>query len=67
VTEDQQEKRNDDKSVGRVPGPERRVTIVNDRMESRDSFIGTRDIIILHDGSAYHLRLTAQNKLILTK
>jgi hemin uptake protein HemP len=30
-------------------------------------FVGTREIMILHGGDAYHLRLTAQNKLILTK
>lgn len=46
---------------------ERRLTIVNNRMESRDLFVGTRDIVIVHGSDAYHLRLTAQNKLILTK
>lgn len=46
---------------------ERRLTIVDNRMESRDLFIGTRDIVIVHGRAAYHLRLTAQNKLILTK
>lgn len=46
---------------------ERRLTIVNNRMESRDLFIGTRDIVIVHGSDAYHLRLTAQNKLLLTK
>ena len=46
---------------------ERRLTIINNRMESRDLFIGTRDIVIGHGSEAYHLRLTAQNKLILTK
>ena len=30
-------------------------------------FIGTREVIILHGGDAYRLRLTGQNKLILTK
>jgi len=48
-------------------GDERRLTIMNNRIESRDLFIGTRDIVILHGNDAYHLRLTAQNKLILTK
>ena len=46
---------------------ERRLTIMNNRIESRDLFIGTRDIVILHGNDAYHLRLTAQNKLIRMK
>ena len=29
--------------------------------------MGTREITIRHGNDAYHLRLTAQNKLILTK
>lgn len=45
----------------------RRLTIVDNRVDSRDLFIGTRDIVILHGRDAYRLRLTAQNKLILTK
>jgi hemin uptake protein HemP len=40
---------------------------MNNRIDSRDLFTGTRDIVILHGNDAYHLRLTAQNKLILTK
>jgi len=51
-----------------VPGvPSRAVPIVADRMNSRDLFLGTREIIIAHGEDAYRLRLTAQNKLILTK
>ena len=46
---------------------ERHLSIMNHRIESRDLFIGTREIVILHGNDAYHLRLTAQNKLILTK
>ncbi|MBN8919843.1 MAG: hemin uptake protein HemP [Rhizobiales bacterium] len=45
----------------------RSVEIVNDRLESRDLFVGTREIIIVHGEDHYRLRLTAQNKLILTK
>jgi hemin uptake protein HemP len=45
----------------------RHVSITNNRLDSRDLFVGTREITILHGGDAYHLRLTAQNKLILTK
>jgi hemin uptake protein HemP len=49
------------------PAAARHVSITNDRLDSRDLFVGTREITILHAGDAYHLRLTAQNKLILTK
>jgi hemin uptake protein HemP len=45
----------------------RNISVVGDRIDSRDLFIGTREIIIAHGGEAYRLRLTAQNKLILTK
>jgi hemin uptake protein HemP len=48
-------------------GTRRHVSITNDRLDSRELFVGTREITILHGGDAYHLRLTAQNKLILTK
>jgi hemin uptake protein HemP len=48
-------------------GTRRHVSIANDRLDSRELFVGTREITILHGGDAYHLRLTAQNKLILTK
>ena len=43
------------------------VSITNDRLDSRDLFVGTREITIRHGNDAYHLRLTGQNKLILTK
>lgn len=46
---------------------ERSVTVVDHRIESRDLFVATREIIISHGADAYRLRLTAQNKLILTK
>jgi hemin uptake protein HemP len=46
---------------------ERRLTMVNNRLDSKDLFAGTQEIVILHGRDAYHLRLTAQNKLILTK
>jgi hemin uptake protein HemP len=44
----------------------RKIDMVADRIDSRDLFIGTREIIIGHGGETYRLRLTAQNKLILT-
>lgn len=37
------------------------------RIESRDLFAAEREIIIAHGEDAYRLRLTSQNKLILTK
>ena len=37
------------------------------RIESRDLFAAEREIIIAHGEDSYHLRLTSQNKLILTK
>ncbi len=48
-------------------GDGRNIAVVNDRIDSRDLFIGTREIIIGHGSEVYRLRLTAQNKLILTK
>jgi hemin uptake protein HemP len=46
---------------------ERRLIMTNNCIDSRDLFMATREIVILHGRDAYHLRLTAQNKLILTK
>ena len=46
---------------------ERKIAIVGDRIDSRDLFVGAREIIIGHGSDFYRLRLTAQNKLILTK
>lgn len=46
---------------------QRRLTIIGNRLDSRELFVGTRDIVIVHGRDAYHLRLTGQNKLILTK
>lgn len=49
-------------------GEKRRVIPMDQhKIESRDLFIGTREVIIHHGGESYRLRLTAQNKLILTK
>ncbi|MGE0563423.1 MAG: hemin uptake protein HemP [Pseudolabrys sp.] len=48
-------------------GGRRSIAVGGDRIDSRDLFIGTREIIIEHGDDHYRLRLTAQNKLILTK
>lgn len=45
----------------------RAIDVVNNRIESRDLFVGTKEITIGHEGEVYRLRLTALNKLILTK
>lgn len=37
------------------------------RLDSRDLFVTEREIIIAHGEDNYRLRLTSQNKLILTK
>jgi len=50
-----------------MPRHVRKIDMVSDRIESRDLFVGTREVIIAHGGDSYRLRLTAQNKLILTK
>lgn len=47
-------------------GP-RSIACHENRLDSRDLFAGTREITIVHGGERYRLRLTAQNKLILTK
>jgi hemin uptake protein HemP len=46
---------------------ERSVPLADNRINSRDLFSATREILILHGDETYRLRLTAQNKLILTK
>ena len=45
----------------------RTISIAGHKLDSRDLFIGTREVIIHHGGEVYRLRLTSQNKLILTK
>jgi hemin uptake protein HemP len=50
-----------------VAGEGRHVAVIDHRIDSRDLFAGTRELAITHRGEIYRLRLTAQNKLILTK
>lgn len=45
----------------------RSVTMTGNRIDSRDLFSSEREIIISHGEGDYRLRLTSQNKLILTK
>jgi hemin uptake protein HemP len=46
---------------------ERSIPLADNRLNSRDLFAGAREITISHGEEIYRLRLTAQNKLILTK
>lgn len=45
----------------------RMISVAGHKIDSRDLFIGTREVIIHHGAEVYRLRLTGQNKLILTK
>ena len=45
----------------------RKINVIGDRIDSRELFINTRELTIAHGPDVYRLRLTAQNKLILTK
>lgn len=45
----------------------RSVALVGNRIDSSELFASGREITIAHGSDVYHLRLTSQNKLILTK
>ena len=45
----------------------RSIELADNRIDSRALFVDTREIVISHGDETYRLRLTAQNKLILTK
>lgn len=45
----------------------RAVPVLDEKIDSRDLFSDTRVITIAHGSQTYQLRLTSQNKLILTK
>lgn len=45
----------------------RSVSVNGDRMDSKDLFADQRELLITHGDDTYRLRLTFQNKLILTK
>ena len=46
---------------------QRLLTMNGNRIDSRELFAAEREIIIAHGEDNYRLRLTSQNKLILTK
>lgn len=64
---DDQDDRNRSQATRSDGAPRRDITLTDNRIESRDLFVGTREITIAHASEIYRLRLTAQNKLILTK
>lgn len=43
------------------------VPVTNHRITSKTLFNKTRELVIEHEGHEYKLRITANNKLILTK
>jgi hemin uptake protein HemP len=47
--------------------PQRTLTVADNQLDSRDLFASAREIVIAHGPDRYRLRLTSQNKLILTK
>lgn len=48
-------------------GAERHISVQANRIDSSDLFESGREITIAHGHETYRLRLTSQNKLILTK
>ncbi len=54
-------------STSEAAASARTVTIVAHRIDSFELFSDARELIITHGDDTYRLRLTAQNKLILTK
>lgn len=46
---------------------QRTLTVADNQLDSRELFASAREIVIAHGDDRYRLRLTSQNKLILTK
>jgi len=57
----------EDRASPSRPTAARTIPVADHRIDSRDLFIGTRELVISHGHEIYRLRLTSQNKLILTK
>jgi len=55
------------KHAEKLPSATRLLTVNGSRIDSRELFAAEREIIIAHGEDNYRLRLTSQNKLILTK
>jgi hemin uptake protein HemP len=58
---------NADISKAATAAAARSIALTGNRIESSDLFAATREITIAHGAEIYRLRLTSQNKLILTK
>ncbi|WP_342446997.1 hemin uptake protein HemP [Azorhizobium doebereinerae] len=43
------------------------MPVFDEKLDSRDLFVASRVLTITHGSQTYQLRLTSQNKLILTK
>jgi hemin uptake protein HemP len=56
-----------DTNAGKASPATRSVAVSGNRIVSRELFSSEREIMILHGEETYRLRLTSQNKLILTK
>lgn len=54
-------------AAGNPAASMRALTMQGNRIDSRELFAREREIIIAHGDDHYRLRLTSQNKLILTK
>jgi hemin uptake protein HemP len=54
-------------NAGNPAAAARSVVVSGNRLDSRELFATEREIIIAHGEEHYRLRLTSQNKLILTK
>lgn len=50
-----------------ISAAERAIAVRGNTLDSKELFSGGREIIIVHGAENYRLRLTSQNKLILTK
>lgn len=62
-----QSDRNDGSADQSAAAKSRSISMHGNRFDSRDIFQASREVIIAHGDEIYRLRLTAQNKLILTK
>lgn len=54
-------------TAGGAAGISRQPAARRVRLNSVDLFAGAREVVIAHGGDEYRLRLTSQDKLILTK
>ncbi len=53
----------DDSSASKSDGPKSSVPVIN----VRDLLADSREAVLIHEGERYRLRITAKDKLILTK